>query len=611
MNFGIPFGSTRRVLLGLALTTFAQAQTLAFPEALGFGAKATGGRAGTVYHVTNLDDAGTGSFRDAVSKPNRIVVFDVGGYITLKTAVAISGNITIAGQTAPGQGIGIKSGKLSLGANSNIVLRYLRMRAGSETASTNDVGLNLLNARNVIVDHCSIEFAPYDNIDGVSTAWQTTPVTDITFQSNLIANPIGQQFGAHCESVQSDWAWYYNAFVNSHNRNPLAKTNTVYVNNVNYGNEADYTTHTSTAFKHDIVNNYFILSTASGSANTWFQIDANQSIYASGNLRDADKDGTLGGTVTNVSWYNGTGTILTSAWSDVTKNNPVHTPATAFRLVVSRAGALPWDAMDSLVWRQVNSLGKEGKIYTSQTETGLANNGYGTISGGTRPTDSDNDGMPDFWEAATGSDASKDDAMAIGSDGYAKIEQYLNWLGAVHARVPKNGSVDIDLLAAYQGFKSVSPTFTVSDATGGAASVLADKKTARFAPTANTTGRASFAFTVKGSDGTSYTGSVSVLVEPSDLSSSVGASARPDGWRLDLPSRLPRSGDRVGYAIPEGPATLVVRTLSGIEVSRQGLSGTQGSVEIAGWGRAARGGYVLAIQVGNAVRVAERIHKID
>lgn len=502
--------------LGLALAQPAlSAGTLAFPEAVGFGSLATGGRGGAVYHVTNLDDAGAGSFRDAVSKPGRIVVFDVGGYISLKTAVALSGDLTIAGQTAPGGGIGFKSGKISCGAHSNIILRYLRIRPGSETASDEDVALNLLNARNVMIDHCSFEFAPWNNIDGVSTDWQNTPVTDITFQYCLNANPIGQQFGAHCESVSSDWAWYRNAFANSHNRNPLAKTNTVYVNNVNYGDEADYTTHTSTAFKHDIVSNYFILSPGSGSANTWFQIDAKQSIYAAGNLRDPDLDGNLDGTSTAVSWYDGMGTVLSQPWSALSKTLSIASPASAFRIVASHAGALPRDPLDSLVWKDILSLGKSGKLYASQTATGLPNNGYGTIAGGTKAADADGDGMPDFWEAAAGSDAAKDDAMAIGSDGYARIEGYLNWLGTLHARAKAGATAEIDLADFTQGFRAVSPAFTASaDPAPVKGKLSIAGSLARFTPDAGASGIGSFAFTVKGNDGSEWNAKVSVLIEP-------------------------------------------------------------------------------------------------
>lgn len=510
--------------MSLGCLQFASAATPpAFPEAMGFGKNATGGRAGTVYHVTHLGDAGVGSFRDAVSKPGRIVVFDVGGYIQLQSAVSISSNMTIAGQTAPGQGIGFRGGKLSTGKQSNIIMRHLRIRPGSETASQEDVAINLYNARNIILDHMSIEFAPWNNIGGVSDDWQNYPVTDITIQNSLIANPIYQQFGAHCESVNSNWSWYYNAFANSHNRNPLDKVNDVFVNNILYNYEAGYTTHTSTLFKHDIIGNYFIFGPATGTDNTWYQVDKNQSIYYAGNMKDKTMDGQLNGAATTPYWYQGEGTVLSAPWSSVTQSHPIYSAASAYRIVTSWSGTLPYDPMDSLIWNQVQTLGKGNSgqgagstgpatLYTSQAQTGLANNGYGSISGGTRPADFDNDGMPDFWENAMGSNAALDDAMTVGADGYARVEKYINWLGSMHGRVSRNESAQIDLRAFTQGFQTVAPTYSVSGAVQGTVSVSG--YSAQFVPAADFTGLGSFQFTVKGTDGTNFTSTVYMLVEP-------------------------------------------------------------------------------------------------
>lgn len=508
------------LLLGVAEVI---GQTLAFPEALGYGRYTTGGRAGTVYHVTNLNDSGSGSFRDAVSQSNRIIVFDVGGYISLKSAVSINSNITIAGQTAPG-GIGIKSGKLSCGGKTNIIIRHLRMRPGSETAKFEDVAMNILNANNIIFDHCSFEFAPWNNIDGVSTNWQKTPVDNITFQSCLIANPTGQQFGAHCETSAGEWSWFYCAFVNTHNRNPLAKNNNVFINNIEYNYQAAYTTHTSAKFNHDIIGNYFIYGPTS-KGNTWFQIDKNQSIYCKDNLLDKSLDGKLNGTTTNVSWYKGTGTILDAAWSDVAKSVTIYSPATAYRMVSSLSGAYPWDQLDSLIWSQVQTLGAgtsgygagtrgPAGMYGSQTSTGLPNNGYGKIYGQTKPLDTDNDGMPNFWEKTNGLDTVKNDAMVKGSDGYVNIERYLNWLGALHEKVFKNSYVDIDLAKYTSGFSKVSPVYLVKNAENGTAVLNSDGHTVRFTPTVNYAGMASFNFTVTGNDNTAYTTNISLAVIP-------------------------------------------------------------------------------------------------
>src|SRR5262245_48489192 len=179
----------------------ALAQIKSFPGAEGFGAVATGGRGGTIYHVTNLSDSGAGSFRDAVSQPNRIVVFDVGGNIPLSSTVTVASNITIAGQTAPGGGVQITGHEVSCGSQANIIIRHMRLRVGdfgAGMADSGENGINLHNANKVILDHVSIQFAPWNNIDAVD---DNHTGSQFTIQNSLIANPINQQFVAHTESV--------------------------------------------------------------------------------------------------------------------------------------------------------------------------------------------------------------------------------------------------------------------------------------------------------------------------------------------------------------------------------------------------------------------------
>ena len=503
--------SIKITIMLLAICVNMSAQQLAFPEAQGWGRFATGGRTGTVYHVTNLNDSGSGSLRDAVSQPNRIVVFDVAGVINISSRIVFSKNLYVAGQTAPGEGIAIHGGKLSTGKQSNIIIRYLRIRPGENTASEKDDGLNLYDAKNVIVDHCSVELAPWNNFGGSSDN-KDYRVTGITVQNSLIANPIGQQFGAHIESVDGTWAWYYNAFVNTHNRNPLDKINDVFINNILYNFEAGYTTHTSTHFNHDIVNNYFVYGPAG--KNEWFQVDKNQSIYASGNMIDKNRDGVLNGEPSSIYYYQGAGEELSKPWNELTTTGPVMSAASAWRYVTSQSGVLPYDDIDSLVWSQVNTLGKAGALVKSVGAMGIkTNNGWGEVIAGTAAKDSDKDGMPDYFEEAMGYDVNKDDAMTKESDGYVRIEKYINWLGASHMHISDEASRDFDLRAITQGFQTVKPTYSVTAAENGTVDLQNDGYTARFTPKADFKGLASFKYTVKGNDNAEYMGRVEVLVE--------------------------------------------------------------------------------------------------
>jgi len=394
---------------------------VAFPGALGFGKKATGGRGYAVYHVTNLNDTGAGSFRDAVSAENRIVVFDVGGYVLLTTAVSAKSNLTIAGQTAPGDGIGFQGFEVSFNAASNVIVRYVRFRQGLIDPDWRKSGINLLNGSNMIFDHISIEFAQYNNIDAVGA-------TNITMQYSINADPTHQQFGAHTEGG-GFFTWYANLWANAHGRLPLAKANTQFVNNVAYNYQYAYCAgDTGGSNWHDIINNYFIAGPSTNApGDDFYQMNAGQTVYASGNLLDSNADGTLNGT--DAGQPGGT-TKASKANSTDTASLPTTSAADAYADVLANAGAWPKnrDQVDSLVVADVKSLGKSGKLWTDQNATGLTNSGYGTLAGGTALVDTDKDGMPDAWETKYGlnpndpSDATGD----FDKTGYTNIEKYIN-----------------------------------------------------------------------------------------------------------------------------------------------------------------------------------------
>ena len=397
----------------------AAADVPAFPGAVGFGAAATGGRGGSVYHVTNLNDSGAGSFRDAVSANNRIVVFDVGGYIRLTSTVLVKSNITIAGQTAPGGGTGVMGGEVSFNSATNVIVRNFRFRQGDLDTDRKNNGVNWLDASNLIFDHVSIEFGQWNNIGAVRAS-------AITFQYSITANPIGQQFAAHTET--GPYTWYRNLFANAHNRCPLAKANTQYINNVVYNYQAAYTAGNSSGhFLHDVIGNYFITGPrTTNSSNAYYQM-GNQTVYNSGNVIDSNRDGVLNGGTLNVG---AGGTAMSSPWSDTTADIPALGAAAAYAEVVARAGAMPRDEVDTLVFTDVRSLGTAGDLWASQTATGLGNGGYGTIAAGTAPADTDRDGMPDTWESRYGLNpgAAADANGDFDNTGYTNIEKYVNSL---------------------------------------------------------------------------------------------------------------------------------------------------------------------------------------
>jgi autotransporter-associated beta strand protein len=429
----------------------AEAQLRAFGEAEGFGAVSTGARnaaSPTIYHVTNLNDSGAGSFRDAVSADNRIIVFDVGGYIHLTSAVSARSNLTILGQTAPGDGIGIYGAEVSFFGRTNDIVRYVRFRdttldpgynpSGTSSSSSNCI--NIGSSSNMIFDHVSCEFAPYNNIDAAGAP-------NLTFQNSLVAAPIAsQRFNFHWESGGNNdigfgnGTFVNNVFVDGHNRSILAKGHTQFVNNTNYNYQAAFTAGDSAGFfKYDVIGNYFITGPSTTSAsNDYYQVNSNQSAYATGNLRDSDNNGALGGSGSNTL---DSAIVLASPWSSTTTQLPQLSAAASYAWNIAHSGVSiqhdpstyavspGYDAVDAYMIGEVTTLGTAGHLWTSQTETGLSNGGLGTLNTGTRPTDTDNDGIPNTWEAAHGMNPnSASDALALNPLGYRMIEQYANEL---------------------------------------------------------------------------------------------------------------------------------------------------------------------------------------
>ncbi len=145
------------LLFALAASSTGAFAVPAFPGAEGFGANAKGARASaspTVYHVTNLNDSGAGSFRDAVSASNRVVVFDVGGIIRINAPVVVAANLTIAGQTAPGGGVTVYGNRISFSGADHTICRYMRFRMGIDGDDGADA-MGIANGNDMMFDHVS------------------------------------------------------------------------------------------------------------------------------------------------------------------------------------------------------------------------------------------------------------------------------------------------------------------------------------------------------------------------------------------------------------------------------------------------------------------------
>lgn len=475
------------LMLPLAVSADEVEKLPAFPGAEGFGRYVTGGRGGAVYHVTNLDDSGEGSLRWALSQKGvKTIVFDVSGTIHLKSALSVStGNVTIAGQTAPGDGICVADYPFTINA-SNVIIRFMRFRLGNKYVAYHEGdGLGGMDQKDIMVDHCSTSWS-VDECLSVYGCENMTVQWCIVSQSMYNAGHSKGNHGYGGNWGGSGASYHHNLIAHHSSRTPrLGPRYTTQLdermdmrNNViyNWGGNGCYGGEAMTV---NIVNNYYKPGPATEKRNTSIQqriagIGIRTAEYVTnypsyeptkhiwGDFYVDGNVNTLHSNVTADNWTYGIYNQISSSGNDGLYNQTVrdtmrlaepmdfvyvttHDAATAYEKVLKYAGAsLSRDEVDSMMVydTQYGKASHTGVglfnslpgIINSQEDNRPSNapddwSAWPTLESLACPTDTDRDGMPDEWESAHGlnpTDAS--DGNTTNEEGYTMLEVYMNSL---------------------------------------------------------------------------------------------------------------------------------------------------------------------------------------
>jgi hypothetical protein len=437
---------------------------VAFPGAEGFGKYTTGGRSGKVMIVTNLNDDGPGSFREAVTnkKTPRIIVFAISGTIHLQSKLNIAGDLTIAGQSAPGDGICLADYPVSLNGD-NIIIRYMRFRMGDKNqrggmvdGNGGDDAFGGVRRKNIIIDHCSMSWST-DEVCSVYAGDSTT------LQWNLISEPLNYSY--HFEIGDKDYEHHgyggilggkhitvhHNLYAHCNSRTPrwdgirnAPEESGDFRNNVIY-DWGENNMYAGEGGSYNVVNNYY--KAGPSTKATVFNRMANPyktdkipfgKWYVSGNMTEGNE------AVTKDNWGKGVqmnkGTEEDKQTAKLDKPFPIvelptQTADKAYEAILKYVGAsYRRDTLDARIINDVKG-GKGGLIdvqggFPHGTAYEATIKAWPSLQSLPAPADQDTDGIPDDWEKKMKlNPADKNDAILFTLDKrYMNIEVYINSL---------------------------------------------------------------------------------------------------------------------------------------------------------------------------------------
>ncbi len=471
------------VVAFVAATSVGQEKrTLAFPSAEGFGKYASGGRGGKVVEVTNLNDAGEGSLRWALTeagRENATIVFRVSGIINIGPNPQRKGensiraklkNVTIAGQTAPGEGILLRGGKLNLGGSENVIIRNIRSRLGTKGDPTKSKKENFIeggaigieNARNIIIDHCCFGWSGEENTTIYDNHY-TTVQWCIVHEGLFDAGHHKGVRGYGCQWGGSPATFHHNLLVSNDSRsaringatNPKVDKNVFleYQNNVNfnwgrrnscYGGENE----AGEGSSHwcNFVGNYYKPGPAHPEDNVFIELSqARKGKQLTGPSLWYFHDNVMEGQKTKDSWQlisNKTGFSVEQMKQDRPLSKPEYveylTPAEpakkAYKNVLAKAGTIRRDVVERRLVEDVKS-GRPKYKGQSANKQGIIDSpadaeGWPAYADATPVADNDHDGMADEWERKHGLNPSdpEDGKKVFSKEGYTALEVYLNSL---------------------------------------------------------------------------------------------------------------------------------------------------------------------------------------